>query len=63
MNEKKLIKNAIKCNHCGDIIESKHVHNFVTCSCGTVSVDGGLEYGRRCFKNSTDDFEDLSEWE
>jgi len=24
-----ILKNAIKCNHCGDIIESTHRHNFV----------------------------------
>ena len=63
MEEKKLIKNAIKCNHCGDVIESKYTHDFVTCSCGTVSVDGGSEYARRCFKNSIDDFTDMCEYE
>ena len=63
MSEKKLIKNAIKCNHCGDVIESKYTHDFVTCSCETVSVDGGLSYCKRSFKNGLDDFEDLSEWE
>ncbi len=58
----KIIRNAIKCNHCGDVIESTHRHNFVTCSCGCCSVDGGLDYLRRCFKNSQEeDFIDLSE--
>ena len=60
---KKLKRNIIKCNHCGDVIESTHVHDFKTCSCATVSVDGGRQYARRCFKNSPTDFEDLSEWE
>ena len=59
---KKLVKNKIQCNHCSDIIESKSVHNFVTCSCGRVSVDGGLDYARRCFKEKGD-YTDLSEWE
>lgn len=63
MNEKKLIKNAIKCNHCGDIIESKHRHDFKFCKCKTVAVDGGLDYTRRIVKNSLDDYTDLSEWE
>lgn len=44
----KIIKNAIKCRICGDIVESKHVHDFVTCSCGACSVDGGHDYLRRC---------------
>lgn len=63
MDKKKLIKNSIKCNYCGDVIESKHVHDFKYCKCGTVFVDGGLEYARRGFKNYKDDYTDLSKWE
>ena len=29
------------------MIVSKHRHNFVTCTCGAISVDGGQEYLRR----------------
>jgi hypothetical protein len=60
---RKIIKNAIKCVHCGDIIESKDCHDFVTCLCGCCSVDGGTDYLRRCFQNSPEDFIDLSEFE
>lgn len=57
----KIIKrNAVKCNRCGDIIESTHRHDFKWCSCQTVAVDGGLEYIKRCFK-SEGDYTDLSE--
>lgn len=63
MNEKKLIRNAIQCVHCRDVIESKHTHDFKWCKCGTVAVDGGLSYCKRVFKNSPDDYIDLSEWE
>lgn len=63
MNEKKLVKNAIKCNHCGDVIESKYTHDFKWCKCRTIAVDGGLSYPKRSFMNSLNDFEDLSEWE
>ena len=63
MNKKKLIRNAIKCNHCGDVIESKHTHDFKWCSCETIAIDGGLSYAKRSFKNGLDDFTDLSEWE
>lgn len=59
---KKLIRNAIKCNKCGDIIESTYTHCFKWCSCHTVFVDGGLDYARRGFVNSTDDYTELSEW-
>lgn len=57
-----IIHNRIRCNHCGDIIESFSVHDFKWCSCGTCAVDGGHEYMRRCFKNSPEDYEDLSEF-
>ena len=58
----KIIKNAIKCKHCGDVIESTYRHDFVTCSCGCCSVDGGLDYLRRCFKNfQEEDYTELSE--
>lgn len=38
--------NIIKCKACGDVIESKHRHDFRTCKCGEVSVDGGNDYQR-----------------
>lgn len=50
--------NRIQCKFCGDIIESKHRHDFVECSCGSCFTDGGHDY-MRC----AGDFIDLSEWE
>lgn len=58
---RKIIKNAIQCKHCGDIIVSTHRHDFVTCSCESCSVDGGLDYLRRCCKNPQEDYIELSE--
>ena len=55
----KIIKNAIRCNLCGEEIESRHVHDFVTCRCGACSVDGGREYLRRCFRER-DCYTDIS---
>ncbi len=49
MNRLKIIKNCIKCNSCGDVIESFSRHDFKYCSCHRVAVDGGLDYLRRCF--------------
>jgi hypothetical protein len=54
-----IIKNAIRCNLCGDEIESKYRHDYVRCSCGACAVDGGLDYLRRVCANITD-FTDLS---
>ena len=45
-----IIRNAIRCNICGDEIESKHRHDYVECKCGACAVDGGHDYLRRCFK-------------
>ncbi|MCM1092294.1 MAG: hypothetical protein NC251_06280 [Lachnoclostridium sp.] len=56
----KIVKNMIKCNLCGDIIESTYRHDFVSCKCGCCSVDGGTDYLRRGFTNSQDDFTEMS---
>lgn len=58
----KIIKNAVQCKKCGDIIESKHTHDYVTCKCGNVSVDGGKDYCKRSFKE-WDSWIDMSEYE
>lgn len=47
---KKIIKNAIQCKLCGDIIESTDRHNYVECKSGSCAVDGGHDYLRRSFK-------------
>lgn len=57
---KKLKRNRAKCLLCGDIIESKSVHDFVKCKCGSIFVVGGLEYKRIGAKDWSL-FEDLSE--
>ena len=44
---RKILKNCIQCKVCGEVIQSKSVHDFKTGSCGACSVDGGLEYLRR----------------
>ena len=57
-------RNAIQCKHCGDIIESRNVHDFKYCSCRKCAVDGGHDYLRRCFTTSEEeDFVELSESE
>jgi hypothetical protein len=51
----------MKCLSCGDIVESVFIHQFVTCKCGKVSVDGGIAVGNRVLGNPND-MEDCSEW-
>lgn len=58
----KLVKNSAQCLGCGDVIESKHRHDFVSCSCKNLSVDGGLSYARRLYHNP-EDVKDLSVYE
>jgi hypothetical protein len=48
--------NKIKCLKCGQILHSKHRHDFVVCSCwdnkgNGCAVDGGDEYRRRVGKD------------
>ena len=45
----KIISNKAQCLTCDEIIESKYRHDFVTCKCGKLSVDGGLDYLRRAY--------------
>lgn len=56
----KLIKNSGKCTKCDTVLESKHRHDFVTCKCGNISIDGGPEYSRRV--GGLSDYEDLCEY-
>lgn len=65
MKRKRIIRNAIRCKHCGDIIESKRSHEFRRCKCGDVYVDGGLDYPRRGFPEhpAENHYEELIEYE
>jgi hypothetical protein len=38
-----ILCNKAQCRKCGDIIESKHRHDFVHCKCGAIFVDGGKD--------------------
>ena len=57
---RKIIKNAIQCKVCGDIIESTYRHDYVECQCGACAVDGGHDYLRRSYRDK-DCYIDLSE--
>lgn len=62
MANRTILHNKAKCLKCGDVIESMYRHDFVTCSCGNLSVDGGTCYLRRAFTDP-DSWEELSEYE
>lgn len=54
---KKLTRNAARCKKCNTVIESKHRHDFVRCLCGSIFIDGGLEYNRGGWPGG-----ELNEW-
>ena len=57
----KIMVNKIRCKKCGDVIESKSVHDFKFCKCESVAVDGGHNYLRRL--GEPENWDDLSEYE
>ena len=59
---KKLLINQARCLLCGDIVTSKYSHDYVTCKCGNLSIDGGNEYPRRLY-NEPNSYQDLSEYD
>lgn len=48
----KKMRNRVQCLLCGEVIESKFRHDYVTCKCGNVSVDGGKDYCKVNFKTN-----------
>ncbi len=51
----RIIKNSAKCSKCNQVIESKSRHDYQSCQCGEISVDGGISY----LKRSARDFSSL----
>ena len=50
MTNTQIIQNELECKKCGDIIYSAYRHDFKYCKCGSVAVDGGMDYVRRVGK-------------
>ncbi len=44
------MRNAVQCKLCGVTIESRHRHDFQTCDCGNISIDGGEDYWKRAYR-------------
>lgn len=58
----RIVVNQAECLLCRDIIESKHVHDWVQCKCGALFVDGGKEYLRRGYRDESE-WKERSIWE
>lgn len=56
----KIRRNAAMCLKCKSVIESTHVHDYVSCYCGAIAVDGGREYLKR--SGNPDNFKDMVDY-
>jgi len=54
------MRNRARCRQCGDVIESLTRHDFVSCKCGAIFVDGGTDYLRAGFDHP-ENFERIGE--
>lgn len=61
MGERRIIRNAIRCNLCGGEAESRGRWHMVYCPCGKCAADGGRNYLRR-LAPSADAYTDISEF-
>ena len=43
--------NAFLCLRCSTLMYSRARHDFRSCPCGDITVDGGLDYGRTLYKS------------
>lgn len=57
-----ILSNKAQCLLCGDVIESKHRHDFRYCSCESLAVDGGVDYIRRLY-TTTENYKEMSEFD
>lgn len=55
----KILSNSAKCLKCGDTIYSAHRHDHKSCSCGSIFVDGGMEYLRHGY-DKKENYENIS---
>jgi len=67
--EREIVVNRVKCGYCGDILISRHRHDFVMCSCEKTFTDGGDDYlhiGGDNYENlslySNSDFSEIREY-
>lgn len=42
-----ILSNQVRCHKCGDTPFSAHRHDYRSCACGSIFVDGGMAYLRR----------------
>lgn len=45
------LRNRAQCLECNEVIESTYRHDYRSCKCGNLSVDGGNDYHKRSFRS------------
>ncbi|MFA5759792.1 MAG: hypothetical protein WC942_10620 [Clostridia bacterium] len=60
--EYQILCNKAQCLKCNSIIESTYRHDFKSCKCGNLFVDGGLDYMRRGCRRGDSSYKDLSKF-
>ena len=45
------MRNRAKCKLCNEVLESFHQHDYVSCKCGEIAIDGGQSYFRAFAKD------------
>ncbi len=50
-SERVILVNQAQCLICFEVVVSKHQHDFKSCTCGNIFVDGGKDYIRRGYRN------------
>ena len=53
MKSKKTIVSALECPRCRVFIFSRARHDYRSCPCGEISVDGGFDYFKVGFRGGT----------
>lgn len=54
-----IVSNQARCKKCGDTPFSMSRHHYQPCKCGSIAVDGGMDYIRRTYTD-INDIEELS---
>ena len=52
--EKPIETSAVYCKKCGTVLFSRATHDYRSCHCGGVAIDGGFDYCKINFKNEND---------
>jgi hypothetical protein len=49
------MRNRAKCRLCNDILESIHRHDYISCKCEEIAIDGGTAY-HKCHARNWENF-------